>query len=297
MPADSTPTGFLNIDKPLGMTSHDVVAQVRRALNTKKVGHAGTLDPLASGVLVICVGSATRLSEYVMHTTKRYVARVRLGETTTTYDAEGEVTVQRDASHITLAQIEAVLPQFLGDIEQRPPIYSAIKKGGRKLYELARKGETIELEPRPVHIAALTFRNFEAPEFDLEVTCGSGTYIRSLAHDLGEVLGVGAHLRGLVRTASGVFSLEEAVSLETLRQSPDAVHYLLPLETALAGWPTVQLTVDQVADVLQGRYLPADPETPNEMLSRAVSPDGQTVGLLIATAGRWKPHKVLAVES
>lgn len=289
---DHAPVGFLNIDKPLGMTSHDVVAQVRRALKTRKVGHAGTLDPLASGVLVVCVGSATRLSEYVMDTTKRYVARVRLGETTTTYDAEGDVTARHDASHITRQQVEAALPPFIGDILQRPPIYSAIKKGGRKLYELARKGIEVELEPRPVHIATLTVSNFEAPEFDLEVVCGSGTYIRSLAHDLGEALGTGAHLRGLVRTASGVFSIEDAVALETLTQSPEPARYLLPLETALAGWPIVQLSAEQVQDVLQGRYLPA-PEIPDETLSHALSPDGRTVALLIATGGQWKPHKVL----
>jgi tRNA pseudouridine55 synthase len=285
-------SGFLNIDKPLGMTSHDVVARVRRALNTKKVGHAGTLDPLATGVLIVCVGNATRLSEYVMHTTKRYTARVRLGETTTTYDAEGEITQRRDASHITQAMVEAVLPQFLGDIEQRPPIYSAIKKGGRKLYEMARAGEEVEIEARPVHIDALSVRNFDLPEFDLDVTCGAGTYIRSLAHDLGEALGVGAHLQGLVRTASGSFSLEDAVSLDALTQDTDPSRFLLPIDAALVNWPTVELSDQQAADIRMGRYLPAN-DAPAETLARGVAPDGETIALLISTGTHWKPHKVL----
>jgi tRNA pseudouridine55 synthase len=285
-------SGFLNIDKPLGMTSHDVVARVRRLLNTKKVGHAGTLDPLATGVLIVCVGSATRLSEYVMHTTKRYAARVRLGETTTTYDAEGEITQERDASHITQAMVEAVLPQFTGDIEQLPPIYSAIKKGGRKLYEMARAGIDVEVEARPVHIDKLSITNFDLPEFDLEVTCGAGTYIRSLAHDVGEALGVGAHLRGLVRTASGSFSIARAVSLDDLNKADNPSDWLLPVETALTGWPKVQLSDQQVEEVLHGRYLPAS-DTPPDTLAHGISPHGETVAILIATGSHWKPHKVL----
>jgi tRNA pseudouridine55 synthase len=292
MSSQPNPSGFLNIDKPLGMTSHDVVARVRRALNTKKVGHAGTLDPLATGVLIVCVGTATRLSEYVMHTTKRYTARVRLGQTTTTYDAEGELTEEHDAGHVTQAMVEAALPQFLGDIQQRPPIYSAIKKGGRKLYEMARSGIDVEIEARPVHIDALVVSSFASPEFDLDVTCGAGTYIRSLAHDLGEALGVGAHLRGLVRTSSGSFSLDDAVSLENFSNDRDPSRWLLPIDTALVGWPVVQLTDQQVDDVLHGRYVPA-PEVPADNLARGVSPDGQTIAILIATGTYWKPHKVL----
>src|SRR5215207_3710637 len=193
--------GFLNIDKPLRMTSHDVVAQVRRKFKLKRVGHAGTLDPLATGVLVVCLGAATRLSEYVMDSTKQYRARVTLGVTTTTYDAEGDVVQQREAGHITRKMVEAALPQFTGEIDQLPPMYSAIKKGGRKLYEIARAGETIELTPRRITIYGLEIVEWSPPECVLDVTCSAGTYIRSLAFDLGKALGVGAYLSGLVRTA------------------------------------------------------------------------------------------------
>ncbi|NDJ61826.1 MAG: tRNA pseudouridine(55) synthase TruB, partial [Chloroflexi bacterium] len=197
--------GFLNIDKPLGWTSHDVVAKLRRGLQIKKIGHAGTLDPLATGVLVICLGAATRLSEYVMDTTKRYRAVVHLGVTTDTYDAEGEITAQRPSDHLSEADVRDALGAFVGALEQVPPMYSAIKQGGRKLYDLARAGEVVERPPRPVHIHALEVVAWQPPQVTLDVTCSPGTYIRSLAYDLGAALGVGAHLAGLMRTASGSF--------------------------------------------------------------------------------------------
>ncbi len=199
----SPPFGFLNIDKPLGLTSHDVVARVRRNLNVKKVGHAGTLDPLATGVLVVCVGAATRLSEYVMNTTKRYEALVHLGVETETYDAEGAIVAEQAVNHVTQTDVEQALTTFLGPIDQLPPIYSAIKQGGRKLYEIARAGETAELQPRHVTIYALDILDWQPPFVRIAVTCSAGTYIRSLAHDLGAALGVGGSLDGLTRTASG----------------------------------------------------------------------------------------------
>ncbi len=280
--------GFLNVDKPLGMTSHDVVAKVRRATGIKKIGHAGTLDPLATGVLILCVGGATRLSDYVMHGTKRYRARVRLGQVTDTYDAEGAVTQERDASHITQADVEQALGAFLGEIAQVPPMYSAIKQGGKKLYELARAGETVEREARHVRIDALTIANWEPPEFTLDVTCSAGTYIRSLAFDLGEALGVGAHLAGLVRTGSGTFTLENAVPLDTLLSDPAS--HIVPPSVALAEYPTLVVDAAAEAELTHGRSIASElAEGTVAMVYRA---DEQLVAVVKAEDGRLKPEKV-----
>lgn len=283
-------SGFLNIDKPLALTSHDVVARLRRGLRLAKVGHAGTLDPLATGVLVLCLGSAARLSEYVMDTTKGYRARIHFGVSTTTYDAEGQITAQHDASHLTRQHIENALPAFLGDQQQIPPMYSAIKQGGRKLYDLARRGQTVERPPRPVHIAALTIVDWSPPALTLDVTCSAGTYIRSLAFDLGAALGVGAHLAGLVRTASGSFTLANAVALDALLISDNWPQFLLPADAPLAHWPAVHLDESEYACILHGRAIPASaaPDT----LARAYAPDGRFVAVLLAGAGVWQPHKV-----
>ncbi|MFN8528211.1 MAG: tRNA pseudouridine(55) synthase TruB [Anaerolineae bacterium] len=192
--------GFFNIDKPLRRTSHDIVADVRRGLGIKKVGHAGTLDPLATGVLIVCVGGATRLSDYVMHSTKAYRARVTLGTITTTYDAEGEIVEQKPFTHITREDVLHVLPRFTGAIEQVPPMYSAIKQDGRKLYDLARAGVDVERPARPVTIQALELVEWGLPEFRDRCDVQRGTYIRSLAYDIGAALGVGAYMSGLRRT-------------------------------------------------------------------------------------------------
>jgi tRNA pseudouridine55 synthase len=287
--------GFLNIDKPLGMTSHDVVARVRRGLKIKKVGHAGTLDPLATGVLVVCVGAATRLSEYVMRTTKRYRARVHLGVATATYDAEGEIVAQNDAAAIERAAVESALAQFVGDIAQVPPIYSAIKQGGRKLYDIARAGESVELQPRAVHIDSLTLSEWNPPHFTLDVVCSAGTYIRSLAHDLGQVLGVGAHLAGLTRTASGSFSLENAVDLDVILADSNWQHALVAPTDALSGWPVVALDAVGLDGVLHGRALP-DEAARGGVLALAYAPNGEFVAILMGDNGLWKPHKVFAQQ-
>ncbi len=281
--------GFLNVDKPVGVTSHDVVAQVRRAFGLKKLGHAGTLDPLAGGVLVLCVGGATRLSEYAMHGTKQYRARVRLGVTTTTYDAEGEIVRECDATQITRTQVEQALPEFIGRIDQVPPIYSAIKKDGRKLYDLARAGQTVELEARSVQIDSLMVTEWQPPEFTLEVICSAGTYVRSLAYDLGETLGVGAHLAGLTRTASGAFLLDKSVRLTALLVS-DLAEWLIPASVALANYPTV--TLDQVAEdeIRHGRRIPGNFAADATIM--AYSSDGRLIAVLQAADGYLNPHKV-----
>lgn len=286
--------GFLNIDKPLGITSHDVVHKVRRGFQIKKVGHAGTLDPLATGVLVVCLGSATRLSEYVMASRKRYQAQVHLGIVTTTYDQEGDIIQTRDAAHITRADVEAVLPRFTGVIDQIPPAYSAIKQGGRKLYEMARAGETAERAPRRVTIESLKVVNWSPPLFTLDVVCGAGTYIRSLAFDLGEVLGAGAHLAGLIRTASGTFGLENAVTLDGLLTDPDWSRHIISPDVALAAMPVVSLDEVDTEHVLYGRPIArqqAD-ESPLAQSARAYDPAGRFIAILESGDGVWRPHKV-----
>ncbi|MCU0498402.1 MAG: tRNA pseudouridine(55) synthase TruB [Anaerolineae bacterium] len=283
--------GVLNINKPLGLTSHDVVAQIRRGLRIKKVGHAGTLDPLATGVLIVCLGNATRLSEYLMATTKRYQARVKLGISTTTYDAEGTITAQHEVSGITQADIEAVLPRFLGAIDQLPPIYSAIKQGGKKLYELARDGQTVTVQTRAVRIDQMTIQRFEGDELDLDVICSAGTYIRSLAYDLGQALGVGGHLAGLTRTRSGVFTLENAVTLPDAIADPIA--HLVTIDQALSDWPTVVVTEPDRDHLWHGRAIPMAEVHAIDTLAHARSIDGETIALLRAgDDGQWHPYKV-----
>jgi len=290
--------GFLNIDKPLGLTSHDVVGRVRRAFGIRRVGHAGTLDPLATGVLVVCVGPATRLSEYAMASTKRYRAEVQLGKTTTTYDAEGDVTSEQDASHITRADIEDALPAFTGNIDQLPPLYSAVKKGGKKLYELAREGVEVEREPRAVRIDSLEIVAFDdaSGRFTLDVTCGSGTYIRSLAFDIGEALGVGGYLGGLVRTQSGGFSVEQSTSLDTIEQAEDPTDHLIPTAVALANMPTITLSPAELEDVQHGRRFHRE-DTPAGTTALAFSEDGEFIAVMQALDSQWKPHKVFSTAS
>lgn len=285
------PFGFLNIDKPVGVTSHDVVARARRALRMKKIGHAGTLDPLASGVLVLCVGGATRLSDYVMAGTKRYLARVRLGAMTDTYDAEGEVMPVADPATVTRAGVERALGAFRGEIEQLPPMYSAIKQGGRKLYELARAGQSVERQPRRVTIHTIELTDWSPPELTLDVTCSAGTYIRSLAHDLGQSLGVGAYLTGLTRTASGNFRLQDAVSLDRLLaiDAPEAL--LIAPRQALAGWPSLTLDAEALEHVRHGRVL-RDAAADEHTVAFAYTPDGDLAAILRAEDGAWKPQKV-----
>jgi tRNA pseudouridine55 synthase len=281
--------GFLNVDKPYGLTSHDVVGKIRRGLRIKKVGHAGTLDPLATGVLVICLGQATRLSEYVMNTRKRYTAHITLGKSTTTYDAEGDVVAQQPASHITADDIEAILPCFMGRIKQLPPMYSAIKKDGKKLYELARAGETVEIQPRDVNIHNLNILSIAPSESTvslmLDVECGSGTYIRSLAHDIGVALGVGAYLSDLRRTQSGSFLGDNALTLDSFLT-----------ETALSHIPALSLDEADTNHILHGRTPQNLPSPAKQQIARAYAPNGKFLAILQAEQGFWHPHKVFHQE-
>lgn len=223
--------GLLLVDKPGGMTSHDVVYRVRRKLHMKRIGHAGTLDPMATGLLVILVGKATKASQYLMGVDKVYEGTVKLGETTNSQDADGEILETKPVPEFTREQIEEAMRSFMGDQYQIPPMFSAIKVGGVPLYKLARKGEEIEREPRFIRISKLETLGFAAPELHFRMHCTKGTYVRTFAHDLGNKLGCGGHLSSLRRTASGKFSIENAVTLQTFEELPlgEAHRRLIPV--------------------------------------------------------------------
>ena len=312
--------GILNLNKPRGLTSHDVVDRVRALTGIRRVGHAGTLDPLATGVLVVCVGRATRVAEYLMAGKKVYRARVRLGITTDTYDAEGQV-VAEEACDVNRDQVKAALVQFRGAITQTPPVYSAIKHKGTPLHRLARRGVEVEQilqsKARQVEIFRLELTTWEPPDCTLEIACSSGTYVRSLAHDLGKALGCGAHLTGLTRLASGKFRLEDAVTLEELAQAaaedrwPDLLH---PIDTAVLHFPALHLDADAARRVCSGQAVKAclqghrqaresecveaggEGEVPR--LARAYGPDGTFLALVayVPETDVWRPHKVFVHE-
>ena len=247
--------GILNINKATGMTSHDVVATIRKLLKQKRAGHAGTLDPAASGVLPICVGQATRVSEYLSESGKAYQAQIVFGIATDTYDAEGAITSTASTAGLTLAKIEEMLPHFLGPQEQVPPRYSAIKLQGQAAYKRARAGEEFALEPRPIVIYSLEAVDWTPPRLALAIECSKGTYIRSLAHDLGAHLGCGAYLDALVRTRSGPFLLSESITLEQLADAlnSDAIqHYLYPADKALEQYPALLLDAETIEQVKHG---------------------------------------------
>ncbi|MBC8142860.1 MAG: tRNA pseudouridine(55) synthase TruB [Armatimonadetes bacterium] len=249
----TTVDGFVNIHKPAGMTSHDVVAKVRRILSNKRAGHAGTLDPDATGVLVVAVGQATRLLPYLPLEPKEYVARIVFGTATTTEDASGEITSTADASGLTEETLRAAIPAFVGEIQQVPPMVSAVHHEGKRLYELARAGITVEREARLARIFSIEASDFAggaAAEATLRVSCGTGTYIRTLCADLGSAVGVPAHMKTLVRTAVGKFALADAVTLEQL-----APETLMPMETAL-DFPVVNVEYDHAKALMMGQAIP-----------------------------------------
>lgn len=289
-------SGFLNVNKPLHYTSHDVVALVRRRYReltgAKKVGHAGTLDPLASGVLVLCLGKATRLSEYIMPGRKSYRASVKLGRTSSTYDGGGEISDRQiETEGINQADMRAAIAPFIGEILQVPPMYSAIKVKGRKLYELARRGQSIERQPRPVRIDSIDILNWNNPLLELDVACSAGTYIRSLAHDLGQALGVGAYLFGLQRRASGTFKLRDSVNLDKVLNDDDWWRHIIPPYVALADHPCVTLTEYELAEIQYGRAIARRPGLDANYIF-AFAEDEQMVAVLVRQDAHWKPHKV-----
>jgi tRNA pseudouridine55 synthase len=291
-------SGILNMNKPAGMTSHDVVVRVRRLTGQRKVGHSGTLDPMATGVLLICLGQATRVTEYLMVGRKQYRAVVRFGVSTDTYDAEGTVIQTVESFQVSEAQIAEELAAFQGVIQQVPPPYSAIRHKGQRMYELARRGVPVQVPPRTVEIDSIDLVAWEAPCLTLDVTCSPGTYIRSLAHDLGQRLAVGGRLESLERLASGSWRLVDACTLDDLREAIDKgdwTHLLHPIDAALQDFERVDLSLDLARRVSQGQAVPLGhaPETP---LVRAYAPDNSLVAILQPSREPelWQPRKVFA---
>lgn len=247
--------GFLVIDKPAGLTSHDVVQRVRRIAKQRRVGHLGTLDPLATGVLPIALGEATKLSQLLTHGAKSYRGKVELGVETTTYDREGEVVARSEGPWPARAVIEKSLAEFQGEIDQVPPPYSAVKQGGEAAYRRARRGEEVVLEPRRVTISRCELTSYEPPFLVIEVDCSAGTYLRSMAHDLGATLGMGAHLCELCRTRSGPFTLDQAVTLDALEAlGPAAESRVIPM-LAATGLPTFEVDARVARRVRNGVQL------------------------------------------
>jgi tRNA pseudouridine55 synthase len=270
--------GVVVVDKPRGVTSFDVVAATRRALGVRRVGHAGTLDPLATGVLPVCVGDATKLVPFLMGGDKEYEAEARLGITTDTLDAEGQVTSERDPAGIDRADVEAALQAFRGAILQRPPMHSALRVNGQRLYDLARQGIEVERVERPIMVHSLTLTAFANPTLSLHIRCGKGTYVRSLVADLGAALGVGAHMTALRRTRVGAFTLATAVTPDAL--GPTTM--LLSPAEALADHAALQLEAAQVRDVRDGKVRVIEalvvPQGAGEHV-RLLGPDGSLIAV------------------
>jgi tRNA pseudouridine55 synthase len=247
--------GALLLDKPVGMTSNQALQQAKRLLAARKGGHTGSLDPIATGLLPLCFGEATKLSQFMLNADKRYRVTFRLGVTTTTFDADGAFMEERPVD-VSRPELEHVLTEFHGEIEQVPPMYSAIKRGGRPLYELARDGIDVEREPRRVRIHEIRLDAFERDRVDIEIACSKGTYVRTLVHDLGARLGCGAHVTGLRRLAVGALTLERAVTLEKLAALPNAParsRHLVSMDAVVAAVPVVRLTSLATHYLLRGQ--------------------------------------------
>ena len=281
--ADRVPSGLLLVDKPHGITSHDAVSRVRRSLGIRKVGHSGTLDPLATGLLVMGVGRGTRLLRFLSEFPKLYEGTGVLGVETTTLDSEGDVVREAPVA-VTEPELRATIASFLGDIQQAPPAYSAVKVGGERSYKAARRGEAVDPPPRRVHVYAFNVRSFDSPRFDFRVRCSGGTYVRSLVADVGHALECGAHVTALRRTAVGPFGVEEA-------RPPDDPGPLLPLERAVEHLAAVTLHEEEARVAAHGSILgPAGIEGPY----RALAPDGRLVGIYRDEGTKAVPEVILS---
>lgn len=301
-----TADGILNVCKPPHWSSFDVVSLVRRQSGVKRVGHAGTLDPAAEGVLLICLGRATRVVEYLMDAPKRYRARIRMGVATDTQDGEGTVIRRGDPSAVTREMVEEALASFSGEISQVPPMFSALKRDGVPLYRHARAGRTVERAPRRVRVYRLELVEFEPPSFTITVECGRGFYVRTLADDLGERLGCGAHLDELVRLGVGPFRLEASISIAALREALAGGGWrelLLPIDAVLLDWQAAILGDQNERHACLGRTLDLVPleearvaSLSEGALCRAYSLDGRLIALLRyrGDGTLWQPAKVLA---
>ncbi len=288
-------SGILLLDKPVGLTSNAALGRAKRVLGIRKAGHAGTLDPMASGLLVLCFGEATKVSGFLLDAAKAYSAEATLGVVTDSEDAEGEVIAEHPVPRLDRDAIEMVLKRFRGEIEQVPPMHSALKQGGKRLYELARKGETVERPPRAITIHKLELTGINLPRFTLDVKCSKGTYIRSLVRDIGQALGCGAHLSALRRTLSAPFELKDAVGLSDLESltPEEAAALLLSPDQALQHLPAVHLDIIQASRIRQGQRLAAvDHSTVGQ--ARLYGPDG-FIGIGETDGhGHLKPKRLFA---
>lgn len=289
--------GIVLLDKPLGFTSNAALQKVKRLFNANKAGHTGSLDPLASGLLPICLGEATKISSYLLDSDKAYCGTCKLGVRTTTADAEGEVIEQKPVGDLSEKQLTAVLKQFTGTLEQIPPMHSAIKQNGQPLYKLAHQGIVVERQPRTIHIYELAMTRLEGDELDIAMRCSKGTYVRTLAEDIGRELGCGAHLSALRRTKVGPFSLVRAVTMETLEtlaeEGFEAMdQHILPIELALADWPELQLTEDSAFYLNRGQAVQIA-KAPTSGLVR-LSANQRFIGIgEILDDGRVAPKRLL----
>jgi tRNA pseudouridine55 synthase len=291
-------TGILLLDKPVAITSNDALQRVKRIFQAAKAGHTGSLDPLADGLLPICLGAATKLSAFLLDADKKYRVRALLGVTTTTADAEGEVISERPVEGVTEAALQAVLPRFTGEIDQVPPMYSALKHKGQRLYKLAREGVEVEREPRRVTIYGLTLGEVALPEFELEVHCSKGTYVRTLVEDIGEALGCGAHVTALRRTAVGPYGEDGMVTWQAVEAAAengldglDAL--LLPLDSALGGWPEVRLSADTAYYLKRGQPVLV-PKAPTSGWVRLYDQGQRFIGVgEVEDDGRIAPRRLM----
>lgn len=295
------PSGVLVVDKPRGLTSHDVVNVVRRRLGVRRVGHAGTLDPQAEGVLPILIGEATKLMAYLTEQDKEYRATIRLGLRTDTHDLEGRIVAQQPVPPLDAADVEWATRAFVGRIRQRPPMYSAVHHGGRRLYELAREGREVDREAREVTVHAITVEEVDLPRVRLRIVCGKGAYVRVLAADLGEALGPGAAVEGLVRTRVGPFGLDEATPVAALEGlTAEAIRARIrPPESVLAGWPVVRLGPRDAAAFRHGQTVVLSARLGGEGAAVAVHELGGGlvgVGAIAAGGAAVKPTRILHAD-
>jgi len=291
------PSGILPVEKGPGVTSFQVVAHLRRLLRAPKIGHGGTLDPEATGVLPILIGEATKLTPYLTELDKEYLATVRLGLITTTQDMTGAVLETRPVPAVDPGAIEAVLGRFVGVISQVPPMYSALHRDGRRLYELAREGLTVEREPRQITVHAIALEALALPELTIRIRCGKGTYVRTLAADVGAALGCGGTLASLIRTRVGPYMLASAVSWAELREARAGAPLwarLLPCDSALVAWPAVKLDAAEAVRFVHGRTVPAPGSSEGRV--RVYSTDGACLGVGLGRGGAVKPERLLHAD-
>jgi tRNA pseudouridine55 synthase len=300
MPARAASSGVLPVDKGAGVTSFQVVAHVRRLLRASKLGHGGTLDPDATGVLPLLVGEATKLMPYLADLDKEYVATARLGVVTDTQDLSGTVLTTRPVPPLAAGAVEAVLGRFVGDILQVPPMYSALHHEGKRLYEIAREGGTVDRPARHVRIHAIALEALAQEEFTLRVRCGSGTYVRTLVADVGEALGCGAALARLTRTRVGPYHLASAVAwteLAELRDGQSLWARLLPSDSALADRPAVVLDAGQARGFAHGQSVAATPAVGGpDAIVRVYGPEGQFIGIGVRRGADVKPERILHAD-